>query len=203
MPRDSFHAGERWSRVHRAVIAALVAAVLLAVYGATGLWGAALASIGAVMLLAVCVLVQADRARRLAGRLDDLCSDVDRGLDALKESHKTLADDIGALRGDEFIGLRRRLDDLSSDIEEGLDVEKKAHKALSEDVGALSEGVGALSDQVRTLSGDVGALRGEEYIGFSRRLSPEAEIDLCSAWSDRVGRVVVPRRRLEPGALRR
>ena len=168
--------------------------MLLAIYGATGLWGAATAWIGAVMLLAVCVLVQADRARRMTGRLDDLGSDVDRGLDALKESHKTLADDIGALRGDEFIGLRRRLDDLSSEIEEGLGVEKKAHKALSEgvgelseSVGALSDGFGSLSDQVRTLSGDVGALRGEEYIGFSRRLSPEAETDLCSAWADRVG----------------
>jgi len=165
------------------VIAALVTAVLLAVYGATGLWGAATASIGAVMLLAACVLAEAERARQLTRRLGDLSGNldgrvdaVDGRVDALKESHKMLADDMAALRSDDIgplrkadIGFLRRLGDLSSDIEKGLGLAKEAHKALSDDVGSL---------------------RGEEYIGFSRRLGPEAEADLCSVWSERLGVVL-------------
>ena len=169
------------------VIAALVAAVLMAIYGTTGMWGAAPASIGAVMLLAACVLAEAERARQLTRRLRDLSADLDGRFDAvngrfdavddaLKESHKTLADTIEALRSDDIgtlrrddVGFLRRLDDLSSDIEKGLGLAKEAHKALADDVGSL---------------------RGEEYIGFSRRLSPEAEADLCSVWSQRLGVVL-------------
>ncbi len=71
--------------------------------------------------------------------------------------------------------LARRLDDLSSDLDGRL-------TALAEESVVVQE---ALKDEV-------GALRGEKYIRFSRRLSQEAEVDLCSTWSDRLGVAIEP-----------
>jgi predicted O-methyltransferase YrrM len=163
--RNLFHASDEWRTARRVIIAALAAAALVAVYGATGRWGAAPAWIGAALLLAACVLAEAELIRRLRRRLDDLSSALDGRL-----AHR-----LDDLSSDLDGRLTRRLDDLSSDLD-----------------GRLTTLANASVAAQKLLKDDIGALRGEEYISFSRRLGREDEAELCSTWSERLGVTIEP-----------
>ncbi len=162
MRGNFFHPGDSGRTGRRVLLAALVVAVLSAIYGASSLWGAAAATIGSVLLLAVCVGAVARSVRQLGDRstaLDDRTASLAATAEAAAAARPLLADDVGALRGD---------------------------------VTALRGDVTALRGDVTVVRGDVGALRGEQYIGFSRRLDQETEAELCSVWSERLGVTLEP-----------
>jgi hypothetical protein len=193
--RNLFHASDEWRTARRVIIAALAAASLVAVYGATGRWGAAPASTGAALLLAACVLAEAELIRRLRRRLDDLSSNLDGRLmcrldDLSSDLDGRLTRRLDDLSSDLDGRLTRRLDDLSSDLDGRL---TRRLDDLSSDLdGRLTTLADASVAAQKPLKDDIGALRGEEYIGFSRRLGREEEAELCSTWSERLGVAIEP-----------